>query len=248
MNKTILLIISLIYSASYGQYPFEKYNQPKYDEFDQWDHCDAAESKQRIDHTLVIDNFFEGEALTIQLTSFTENVWEDSQITLWRGGTQIQKFCEDMLFIPINSNEPVRMADLNGDGLKDLKLVVSYMGNGLASLNVRVIYLMQEKGKAFSKISFTDKMDVNRPERDFDNDGIFEIVTMKLNGHEGHSYWAFNIFEFSDSGLRNCNHKDDYPIMVQYLYRDNFEITDKLDRSEMKSYALTLPIDYDVAQ
>jgi len=52
--------------------------------------------------------------------------------------------------------EPVRTADINGDGLSDLKLIVSYNGSGLACLNVRVIYLFQKNGGEFAKLSFDD--------------------------------------------------------------------------------------------
>ena len=119
------------------------------------------------------------------------------------------------------------------------------MGNGIASLNVRVIYLMQNEDSTFSKLSFDDKMDGNRPERDFDGDGIYEVVTMTLNHHDNHNYWTFNIFEFSGSGLINGNEKGNYPIMIQFLHRKNYGMTDKLSRAEMKTYGLELPEEYE---
>ncbi len=88
-------------------------------------------------------------------------------------------------------------------------------------------------------------MDGNREERDFDNDGIFETVTMKLDSHENHNYWTFNIFEFTEFGLTNANKKNNYPIMIQYFYKENFEITNKISRSDMKTFALKQPKEYD---
>ena len=32
-----------------------------------------------------------------------------------------------------------------------------------------------------------------------------------------------------------------YPIMVQYLYKDNYNVTNKLTRKEMKKYELKKP-------
>ena len=245
MKQLLIVILGFTYWAGYCQYPFEKYAQPVYEEFNDWKLYDWTETKQTINHTLTIENFFQKESLTIQLTSSTENMWEQSSIRIFRGQTQIQKLTEDMAFGTHNIFEPIRVTDLNNDGLKDLKLIIPYLGNGVAALNVRVIYLVQNEKNEFSKSSFNDKMNTNRPERDFDKDGIFEVVTMKLNGHESHSYWTFNIFEFTQSGLVNANEKDNYPIMIQYLFRDNFEVTDKISRSDMKSYALEKPEEYD---
>ena len=151
-----------------------------------------------------------------------------------------------MFFTPSNTAfEPARVADINGDGLKDVKFVIPYMGNGLAALNVKVIYLLQTKDQKFVKISFYDKMDKNRPERDFDGDGNFEIITMDLQEYKNHNYWTFNIFEYKDGQLINVNEKDNYPIMIQFLYKENYKITDKIDRQKMKSFAIKLPNDFD---
>jgi hypothetical protein len=149
-----------------------------------------------------------------------------------------------MGFSQSNIFEPVRVADINSDGLLDLKILIPYMGNGTASLNVRVIYLFQKPDGNFNKISFTDKMSKNRPERDFDGDKNFEIITMTLTSYENHSYWLYNLFDYNSKDLINVNTKDDYPIMIQFLFRDNYEITNKITRQKMKDFALTLPEQY----
>jgi hypothetical protein len=88
-------------------------------------------------------------------------------------------------------------------------------------------------------------MSENRQERDFDGDGNFEIITMNLIGHEDHSFWLFNIFNYLNGGLVNVNAKDNYPIMIQFLNRENYDVTNKISRDKMKTFALTLPEDYD---
>jgi hypothetical protein len=89
-------------------------------------------------------------------------------------------------------------------------------------------------------------MDENRrPERDLDGDHNFEIITMKLTYYGDHSYWLFNLFDFDSDRLINVNNKDNYPIMTQFLFRENFEITNKISREKMKEFALTLPDNYD---
>jgi hypothetical protein len=65
-----------------------------------------------------------------------------------------------------------------------------------------------------------------------------------LESHKNHSFWLFNIYDYNDGKLSNVNDKDNYPIMIQYLYRENFEITNKLSRKEMKNFEINLPEDY----
>ncbi|WP_034237587.1 hypothetical protein [Aquimarina atlantica] len=243
--STVLFILTTY--LTFGQYPFEKYPSPTYLEYKDWKLYDWTTKKQSINSTLKIDQFFDNkDALTIQLTSFTSNGDNPSVIRVFRNKTQVQKITEQMFFSSLNiGHEPIRVVDINGDGLKDLKIIVPYMGNGIAELNVRVIYLFQTKDQKFIKISFTDMMDGNRVERDFDGNGNFEIITMNLTGYERHNYWVFNIFEYNESQLKCFNNKENYPIMIQFLNRDNYEITDKIDREKMKEFAIQLPDDYD---
>ena len=137
------------------------------------------------------------------------------------------------------------IADINGDKLQDIKLVVPYMSNGLG-LNTRVIYLFQQTNKSFTKISFDDKMfGQNRQERDFNNDGNYEIITMTLISYQNHSYWAYNLFDYKNNNFISVNNKYDYPILIQFLYKDNFKITNKMSRQKMKEFAQTKPEKYD---
>ena len=230
-----------------SQYDFEKYPAVKYQEYDNWKIYDWAETKQTINYTITINKFYvNGDSLTIQLTSYTSNN-KKSTIRIFKNTEQTQILTEIMNFNPSNvQSEPIRIADINGNGLKDIKINIPYMGNGLASMNYRIIYLFQIKNGHFIKVSYDDKVDCNRKEYDFDNDGNYEIITMNLNNFENHNYWTFNIFEFNDEILKNVNYKANYPIMVQFLYRENYKITDKIDRNKMKIYELKSPknIDY----
>jgi len=53
------------------------------------------------------------------------------------------------------------------------------------------------------------------------------------------------LYNFDSDRLLNVNWKDNYPIMTQFLIRENFEITNKIIREKMKEFALTLPEKYD---
>jgi hypothetical protein len=241
-----LLTLILLTWTTKAQFPFEKYPAISYKNFNDWKFYNRSEKENKFHHTLTIPNFYnDHDTITILLTSFTNN-WDSSYIRIFKNKKQIQKFFEPMGFAPSNMFEPVRVADINGDGLSDLKLIVSYNGSGLACLNVRVIYLFQKSGGEFVKISFDDMMYENRrEERDFDGDKNFEIITMNLRYYRDHSYWLFNLYNFDSDHLLNVNWKDNYPIMTQFLLRDNFEITNRISREKMKEFSLALPEKYD---
>jgi hypothetical protein len=248
MKIILILVISLFSLLSFGQYPFEKYQSPNYLEYNDRKLYDWSETKHTVNHTITIEQFYDNnDTLTIQLTTFTDDIDKASVIRIFRNKTQIQKMTVNMFFNQSNTSvNPIRVADINGDGLRDLKIIVPFMGNGLAALNVEVIYLFQTGEGKFIKISYADMMIDNRPERDLDSDGNFEIITMNLNSYESHNYWTFNLFEYKDEELKNANQKDDYPIMIQYLFRDNYEITNNISREKMKGFELKLPIAYDI--
>ena len=246
--KLILLLLMLSAFIVKAQYPFEKYPAIKDKEYKDWKIYDRLGEENKIHFTLTIPKFFDnGDSITVQLTSFGD-LWhqaDTSQIRIYRNHQLIQKIKENMQFDLINMYYPLRTADFNGDGLTDLKIVVPYMGNGIAALNMRVIYLFQNADHHFTKISFTDMVSGNRPERDLDGDGNYEIITMTLQNYGEHNYWLFNLYNFNSKDLVSVNAKHDYPIMVQYLNRENYEITDKILRAKMKDFALPLPQDYD---
>jgi hypothetical protein len=246
LSFIFLTIFSLTVS---GQYPFEKYPVLQYHDFDDWKVYDKSEIEKKIHLTMTIPDFFENkDSLTIQLTSYITSKWSDSSyIRIYRNKTFLQKIFEPMFFNSLNiGNLPIRVADINGDKLSDLKITVWYMGNGIASMNVRRIYLFRNQDNHFTKVSFNDMLESDdRPERDFDNDGNNEIISMNLLSYDKHSYWLFNLFNYVDGDLINVNEKGDYPIMIQLLYRNNYEITNKISRDRMKEFALKIPHNYD---
>jgi hypothetical protein len=244
MKKLLLIFILTISTLArgQGQYPFEKYQTIEIIEFKDWK---IYKKTDRIHFTLSIPSFFTNrDTLTIQLTSF-QSKWDSSYVKLFRNKKQIQKIFEPMFFSDMNVPHTAALTmDVDGDKLIDVKLCFPYMGNGLAALNERVIYLFQRSDGLFTKVSFMDKMGVHMTERDFDNDNNFEILTMTLNGYENHSYWTFNIYNFKNGELINQNERFDYPIMIQFLFRDNYKVTDKISPQKMKTFGVEKPEDY----
>ncbi len=129
---------------------------------------------------------------------------------------------------------------MNGDGLPDIKLMMNGTGCGLASMYTEIIYMFQRPNHRFMMISYTDMMDEHRPERDLDGDGNFEIITMGLKGHNEHNYWTFDVFSVRGNKLINVNDKFNYPLMVQYLFRENYTPA-KLSKRTRDSYATRKP-------
>lgn len=237
-----LLIISLTLTlTSFGQYPFERFPAIKYKEYHNWKEIDNRKNADKAEHSLTIPKLFnKRDSLTIKLTTLTTS-WDTTYISLYSNGKLIGTFNEPLGYNPI---EPLRLADFNGDGLTDLKLVFPYMGNGTASLNVRIVYLLQQKDNRFTKVSYFDKMGANSIERDFNGDNNYEIITMTLMSYQNHSYWLYNLFNFKNFDLISVNDEYHYPILIQFLYRYNYKITNKVSRQKMKEFAHKKPEEY----
>ncbi len=245
LNARLFFLLLLAYvHTTYAQYPFEKYPAIIYAEYNHWTMGPGPAmftSDDCLSHYQTISPFFPGESITIRLVSCDST----SYIYIYKGKHQLQAIPEKMSFFEGNLSEPIRIADFNGDGLKDIKLVIPYMGNGLAAENMRVIYLFQRPGKKFVKIAYMDMMPGNRPERDLNKDGNYELVTKTLQEHNAHNYWLFNTYSFNGDKLINVNDKFGYPIMVQYLNRDNYTPAN-IDKNILKKYSLKVPEEYEV--
>lgn len=240
------LTLALIISACLlkAQYPFEKFPAIHYKAYGDWKVYDKLEKEKKIHCTMTIPGFFdEKDTLTLQFTSFAECNFENSLIRIFKNKQIVQKLYEDIIFDDL-SLDSIRIADINGDSLDDIKIVSAYRGCGTASMNMRVIYLFQQKDKSFAKVSFMDKYFEHRTERDFDGDRNYEIIAMKLVHDNKHSYFSFNLFNYKEHELINVSDKADYPILIQFLFRNNYAVTDKMTRQQMKNYLDKKPEDY----
>ncbi len=248
-EKTSFLMIIytvFLFDTISAQYSFQNYPPPDYKTYDDWKVFDRISKKGKYDCTLTISDFFNNnDDLTIQLTWLEENV-DIGEIRLFKNSNQIQQIKEPGSFSSITMSGTLAIvSDINGDGFKDVKLIHQGTGNGIMGMLVKVIYFFQKEDESFTKISFNDMMfEQNRLERDVDNDGSHEIITMNLKHVNDHNYWVFNVFEYCNGGLKNANEKENYPILIQYKHKRNYMITDHMDRSQMKAYELTLPDKY----
>jgi hypothetical protein len=233
MTKSLTYIIFLFPILIFGQYPFEKFKSPKYESLE----IKMIEKNNTLEYSKNVISFFNDKSdLEVTINGNIENL-KETYIQV-KTNLKSKKYFEQ---IPAQGTDGFYIADFNGDGKKDFKIVCFYMGSGLASMNVRVIYFFQKENKEFTKISFDDKMDGNRMERDLNGDGNFEIITMTLEGHKNHNYWLFNVYNFVNDNLICVNNKINYPIMIQYFFRDNYKVTTKITRKDMQKYEIKKP-------
>jgi len=243
---TIILTLTFLTLTTKGQYSFEKYPAIKYSKKKNWTEYDKREKENKMHWTISLPKFYkDNDSLTIQLTTFGYK--DTSNIRIFKNKKQIQLLVEPYA---IGRNfgmliDTIYFADINGDSLLDLKILCWYGGCGIASLNERIIYLFQQPDNKFIKVSYIDMAPSQRPERDFDGDGNYEIITMRLEGYENHNYWTFNLYNFKNGNLECVNDKYDYPIMIQYLFKANYKITDKISKEKMKTFSKKLPDYFD---
>lgn len=246
--KKLIIIILLIFSNcyTYGQYDFEKYKPIKDEAFINWK---LYQKTNKFDYTLTIPSFFnDNESLSIQLTSVDNESTEKSSIRIFSNKKQLKKFTEDFTFglFKLNHPDTAYVADFNNDGLKDIKLYLPNSGCGAYNYYTQVIYLIQREDKTFYKISYTDLFIEfkYRKERDINGDGQYEIITQTFQNYKNHNYWTFNIYSIKNENFINVNYLLNYPIMVQLLYRENFDISKNMTRQQMKQFSRKLPIEY----
>lgn len=217
-----LILLSCSPKPSFAQFPFEKFKQIKYRSAAYWKPNPVFVGDDVKLQWQAIVKISKGRATTIRITS--ENNRDVDSIIITRGNRVLLACVEPSMFSPVNLGLPIRVADFNSDGLEDMKFVVSYHGCGLAAMFHRIYYLIQKSDGGFYKVSFDDMLfeDMNRRERDMDGDGNYEIITMAVQYHKEHNYWTFNIYNIAETGLVNRSKRFGYPIMVQYLNRQNF--------------------------
>ena len=114
-----------------------------------------------------------------------------------------------------------------------------------------MVYFLQNAAGSLNKVSFSDLLLYdyqNRPERDLDGDGVYEIVVCSFQNYKKHNYLLYNLYHLQGNKLVNVNRKFDYPIMIQLLYGDNYSITKHLTRMQMKQFERKLPDDYEAGK
>jgi hypothetical protein len=248
----VFILFSFFHSSA--QYDYEKYPAIKYSQQKKWKIIKS--DAHAVVYSVTFREFYKNhDALTLKYTYADDSA--KSVLRLYRNKKYIQKFMvpgSDMegLMDTVDMDDIVRIADINGDSLADVKIFIpNEIRCGAYNNYANVVYLFQDTTGKFTKIKYYDAFksesdtngdDINnRPERDFDGDGNYEIITQTFQGYKGHNYWVYNLYNYKNGKLVNVNDKADYPIMVQLLNRTNFSITNKLSRQQMKKFSAKHP-------
>lgn len=246
--KASLIAVGLLctYGTCFAQYPFEKFPALKSTAY----HWASSASPKTEDHyvifgTVTAPAFFKDGGLTIKAAYNEQN--EKSYLLLYKGKKLLQKLEQKSISIsPMNMPETALVADVNGDGLADVKFLIPSMGNGLAAEIRTVVHLFQEANGHFRQLSYSSYSDDHcKDERDMNGDGNYELIAKTLQSYKSHNYWLFNIYSYRNGALVNVNDQSGYPIMVQYMNKDNYAPA-KMEEAVLKKYTRKLPDDYEV--
>lgn len=223
-----MIFLLCIAVKGYAQYPFEKYPAIKY-------------------KTLVFDKSISetDSLLTAKASYLNYNIIltqkEDSD-TAHVVISYKSKLISDFIIGADNAmalQDTAYIADIDGNGYPDFKILYFNLGSGLATSLEHKLYCFNEGNKRFNSFFYIDFFSF--PERDINGDGNYEIISDILNKYQGHSYWTFNLFNYKNGKLVNVNSIADYPIMVPYLYDETVEVTRKLSRKKMKKFSVDFP-------
>jgi hypothetical protein len=237
----LLPLLALLPFQATAQYPFEKYPAVRYQSAGPWQLAKPGNAPPKVSAASAV----RAGAQSYRLRVFNHRIPSDTfYVALSTGGLDKQ-FLEPWYLLPESLTQPVRAADINGDGLTDLKLVINAAGGGGVRGLVRLVYLFGQPGGGFAKVSFLSFND--GPERDFDGDGNCEMVVRELVSYRGHSYWAFNVFHYAGGRLVNVSPRYGYPILIQFLNKPNYQVTSKITPREAQRFLLRQPREYDLS-
>lgn len=231
MKYPILILLLIFGLRSYAQYPFEKYPKPHYNV---------------IPLKVLVQNDSQFVAKSAKYKGYSiklEDAQADTKVTVYHHNKIIKVFTIDLgpLWIILPPESALCAADIDGNGTVDFKLKTYNNGSGLAGSLMHKLFLFNRGGSNFSAVHYMDFFD--NDERDLNGDGRYEIITQhyKQNQDNNHAYWVFDLFNFKNGKLVNVSAENNYPIMVQFLYRDNYRITKHFTRRQMRRFSVITP-------
>jgi hypothetical protein len=226
--KWLVLILFMFSLKAFAQYPFEKYLAIKY-----------VEVPFKIIH-------FKKDSSSVatarykdyKVSIFVPALGDGTNLILYRNGKVIKRIKEEDIEVIIIQN-PLYIADINGDGLIDFKIDLFNNGSGIAGSLEKKIYLFNQGKNYYKEISFMDFFSYT--ERDFDGDGNFEIISQSLVSYKTHNYWVFNLYNYKNKQFINIGGRFNYPIAIPYLYNETYKITNKIPTSILQQFSFPLP-------
>ena len=229
--KLLCTILGFWTLPVYSQTHFTKFKSPNYKTVE-IEYGSSIEDSTKLD---VIDlNSIKGlKGLKIHMCQITE---DSSKIIIYRNNQIIQTIFLPFMFWHLE-NECL-VADIDGNNKPDIKLTIQGGGSGLAGELAYKIYLFNQENK-FKLLSFFDFS--HEKEYDINKDGIFEILSCNHIYKDGHSYWIYNAFNFSNGKLKNISKLLDYPLWTKHLYTSRSVIATNITQKERNKEFKKLP-------
>lgn len=241
-RNTLLSVLLFSTLCMNAQYPFEKHKAIHYKEYKDWKTTEGGKDSLPIMREITITDF-DGKKSDLKIVQDLKLSLPDSldysELSIYRNNKKIKEF--EVGTRSISSPLPVLAGDINGDGLSDLKILFPNYGCGNYNYYCQVAFLFQNKDGGFTQFVFSDIFEEfeNKPERDFNNDGNYEIITQTFQNHARHNYWLFNIYNYKNGKLVNVNNIANYPIMVPL---DSYDVSKKISKAKMKEFEIKSPI------
>lgn len=136
-------------------------------------------------------------------------------------------------------------ADLDGNGLKDFVIYVSYMGNGIPPDNG--VILFQTSPGVFRRLDFETYGFYPTDFTDIDKDGKSELVLCSMYqdmAKDGklHSFLVYTAYRIENYSLKRMDFgQRGFPSFIWFTKKANSKETTKLSESQKKTYYTSLP-------
>jgi len=229
--------LMLFILKGYAQYPFEKFPAIKYDSAEIINHGKTYNHGFYITRSKGFKRIASYKNYKLVFLSDSDILKDGTNALLYHKNHIIKRMCFDNTWL----EQHVYIADIDGNGLPDFKIIVDNDGNGFAADYETKVYLFNEGNDVFKLIAFTDLF--SNIERDFNHDGNYEIIGQEYRRYKEHAYFIFNLYNFKNGKFVNVSHNYNYPIAIKYLYGRNFITANNMPRGIMKKFTFKKPGD-----
>lgn len=167
---------------------------------------------------------------------------DSCDILIYKGNKLLQKIVQ---LNPLwKLDDFAYLADIDGNKLPDIKFFIHNIASGLSADLSTKVYLFN-MGDSFKKISFFDY--ANEPEYDLNKNGNYEILSRNHLYHkDGHSYWIYNAYNFSEKKLVNVSKQYNYPLWTKHLNRTDTVVAKHMSYEERSKEYKALPDSLDI--